>query len=168
MSEQTGHVRCIVPGGEAVVCSQGQSWLVAQALPDEEIAFSPESKRRGAQRGLLQRVIRPSPLRIEPACKIAHLCGGCALQSLDFKHHASLKSDWVMDAFRHVYRDQTLWIPIDAAQPFTSDLARRRVRWHVATSPEITLGFHQRSSHQVQVQQHCMIVSPELDVLRNS
>ncbi len=39
----------------------------------------------------VQRVVEPSVHRVEPACKICHLCGGCTLLHVDYPHQLEIK-----------------------------------------------------------------------------
>ena len=39
----------------------------------------------------VQSVVEPSVHRVEPACKICHLCGGCTLLHVDYPHQLEIK-----------------------------------------------------------------------------
>lgn len=133
------------------------------AIPGDLIRFQADGKRRGALRGKLLGVEQASENRCSARCEVAESCGGCALQFLDSRAHALLKTGWVEAAYADVMRADTHVVQADA--PLLQ--SRRRVRWHVGLDAQgIFLGFHARSSHQVIRQQQCWVVTPRLYALR--
>jgi len=162
-AQLSGSVERLLPGGEAVVDSDGSIYLVANVVPGDTIKFQPTEKRRGARRGELASILEPSPVRVEPPCSVAELCGGCSLQYLDPEKHGDTKSGWVLDIFDPFLDSESEWIPAEGS----ADLHRRRVRWFVETSGEDPcLGFRARASHSVVRHEHCMVLTQELNKLR--
>lgn len=161
----TGRAECLLPGGEAVVRSPDGVFLVANAVPGDEIRFLEQEKRRGSQRGVLIEVLIPSSMRVNPICSVAEECGGCALQFLDKKEYAGIKSDWVHDAFQPFIVKGTGWHSINQ----TDTGLRRRARWWKAEDDEgCYLGFRARASHKAIRHELCPAVLPEMDMLRKT
>ncbi|MDX8411189.1 MAG: 23S rRNA methyltransferase [Mariprofundaceae bacterium] len=161
----SGRVDRLLPGGSALLRSGQDIFQLSGAFPGEEVCFQADNKRsHGFTQGRLIKIIKPSPLRIEPACPVAEDCGGCVLQSLHPDGHAPVKSEWVRRAFAPHIRNETDWTPSKAsAQPFS----RRRVRyWQGEDDEGPFLGFRATASHKVIRHPHCMQTLPSIDALR--
>ncbi len=52
--------------------------------------------------GKLNRVIRPSPDRVEPRCPVFRRCGGCQLQHMNYEAQLAFKRQTVVDALRMI------------------------------------------------------------------
>src|SRR3546814_13054731 len=52
----------------------------------------------------LERIIKPSSQRVEPACPYFCVCGGCAIQHLEPTAQVAVKSRVVEDAFWHIVK----------------------------------------------------------------
>lgn len=157
-----GKAEQILPTGETVVRTGHGTVLVPDAVPGDLLELELKEKRRGAVRAEIVSILEASPMRTNGSCPVAGRCGGCSLQFLDPDKHASLKSDWVQQAFRGCLADATEWIPARL-----SSGRRRRVRWSIGRDEHgLFLGFQGRASHQPVRQSDCMVVSDALLVLR--
>lgn len=162
-AELKGTAESLLPGGEALVRADSATYLIANAVPDDLITFSPAEKRRGARRGDLLSVVEASAKRVSPPCPVADQCGGCALQFLDPAEHSQVKSKWAFDAFHACRHANTLYLP---SNPL-SQTSRRRLRWYVGHDDEgVFLGFRAKASHSVVRHHECMCASSALNQLR--
>ncbi len=153
----------ILPGGEALVRLGGEAVLVANAVPGDVLAIQMQARRRGVQRAEIIEVIEASPERVNAPCPVAAQCGGCAMQFISIEDQAAVKSGWVMDAFKSLIDSDIEWIPVHS----NLDRYRRRVRWVVGYDEgETFLGFYAPASHQPVRHANCMVVSPELNAVR--
>ena len=162
-SPLTGKAEALLPGGEALVRSANNVFLVGNCVPGDEISFSPVQKRRGALRGQLIEIIESSPDRAVPPCPVAEACGGCALQAVNPALHAEIKSAWVLGAFRKNQVEKAIWVPVVQANSH----GRRRLRWYVGRDADgVFLGFRGKNSHAVVRHHSCMTTTSELNRLR--
>ncbi|MDQ6990941.1 MAG: hypothetical protein Q9M11_04335, partial [Mariprofundaceae bacterium] len=153
-------VERILPEGEALARTEdGETYRLRHGVTDDEILMSPSHKRRGVMYAHLEQVVKPSSKRIQAACPVAKQCGGCALQYVDEREQASLKSAWVQHAFAAALQSETDWIPIDI-KPLNEGSQRRRVRWQVEQREAgVYLGFFAYQSHNVVLTPHCMVLT---------
>ncbi len=79
-----GIVLSLAYGGYGVVKKGKEVFLISGALPEEEIDFNTDFKRKGVNFGVLKRVIKSSEFRVKPKCKYFLNCGGCNFQNLDY------------------------------------------------------------------------------------
>ncbi len=77
--------------GEGVGKSQGKVCFVPFALKDEEIQGEITSNTSKFCRVCLTKIIKKSPLRLEPPCPYFEKCGGCAFQNLKYKDEIDVK-----------------------------------------------------------------------------
>ena len=143
--------------------SDGHAYLVANAVPGDQITFKQVEKRRGALRGDLLSIVENSLDRVSPSCPVASQCGGCAMQFLNPSKHSEVKSAWVFDAFsscRHLHAAYLASDPLSVA-------ARRRIRWYVGHDGQGTfLGFRAKASHSVVRHDLCMCATLSINRLR--
>ena len=78
--------------GDGVAETERGPVFVPFALPGEEVVASVERDR-----GALISVTKPSPLRVEPACRHFGTCGGCAIQHLEAAAYRAWKRDIVVE-----------------------------------------------------------------------
>ncbi len=153
----------IIPGGEVSVRAQGETILVRNAVPGDLLEIHVTDKRRGVFRGEISRVVEASVDRINPPCPVAGNCGGCAMQSVSLEYQAQVKSDWVSHAFKTVIETDTDFITIKPEH----EIYRRRVRWFVGCDDQgHFLGFYAQATHQPVRHANCMVVTPELNAVR--
>jgi len=153
----------LLPGGEAIVRVEGESVLVANAVPGDMVELRMQAKRRGVLRGEIIELIQPGSQRVSPACPVAAACGGCALQFVSSEHQAAVKSGWVSGAFKPMTDTDTAWIAACSSR----SRYRRRVRWFVGKDEQgYFLGFYAPTSHRPVRHADCMVITPALNALR--
>jgi len=158
-----GIVEKVLPGGDGIVRRDGQSIFIPNTVVGDTISYHITDKKRGVWRGKLVEVLNPSPHRISSPCPVAESCGGCALQAMQPKIQAELKTSWVTDAFQPFITENTEVIPIQAQN--NSFAGRRRVRWFVQGGK---LGFRKRFSHDIVPTDNCVALTSSLDTLRKT
>jgi 23S rRNA (uracil1939-C5)-methyltransferase len=90
--------------GQGVGRWRGVAVFVPGALPGEKVRA--RVTRPGVSRGFIEAdlagVERPSPERVEPACPVARLCGGCQLLALSYPAQLVWKTSVVKEALRRI------------------------------------------------------------------
>ena len=72
---------------------------IAHTLPGDRAQVELRKKTRRVRKGLLLEIVEPSPMRVEPACKHARLCGGCCWQQMAYEAQLREKEHRVRKAF---------------------------------------------------------------------
>jgi 23S rRNA (uracil1939-C5)-methyltransferase len=89
-------------GGKGVCRIDGYVVFVEGGLPGDEVeALIYRSKSQYAE-SRIEKIIRPSPYRIAPACRHFGLCGGCKWQNLDYGIQKKYKQNQLREALIHV------------------------------------------------------------------
>ncbi len=157
---EAGMAECLLPGGEALVRTPSGTLLVPNVVPGDALDVRFEARRRGAMRGEMQRLTAASSQRIAvPGCDAADACGGCALQFVLPAYQASVKSDWVRQAFAPFLSERVIFTSITASDVMPG--TRRRVRWRRGEDAAGSYwGFRARASHDVVRHGDCIVATP--------
>jgi tRNA/tmRNA/rRNA uracil-C5-methylase (TrmA/RlmC/RlmD family) len=89
-------------GGEGVGRVSGFVVFVPFVLVGEEVEAEVMEVKKQFARGRLLRVLKPSPQRVEPACRYFGACGGCQYQHIAYAEQLVLKRKQVADLFERV------------------------------------------------------------------
>lgn len=137
--------------GDGVADSASGPVFVPYALPGETVFADVE---RG--RGSLISVEKPSPLRIDPACRHFGICGGCAIQHLDAEAYRAWKRDIVVQALK----SRGIEAEVAALVPCEPHTRRRAVFTVRRTETAMLLGFNRASSTDIVPIEECPILLP--------
>jgi len=152
------HPHAIAHGGEAVARKDGKAHFIAGAMPDEVVEATIVEDRGSWARAALVDVIEPSPLRIEPACQYADVCGGCQWQFTDTATQRDWKRDTVLGQLQHLGRledplvHETVQVGPDLGY-------RNRMDFHVIGGRP---GLFRPRSHDIVHLDQCPLLVPEL------
>ncbi len=150
----------LVGGGRALAHLDGETWLVAGALPGERVRVELEGRRAGIVTGKAVEVLdSPSPGRHSLPCPHASDCGGCDWPHVDPDQEAGFKVDSAAEAARNwpELAERLATAPIRPSPP--AYRLRARLHWAPSTS---TLGFYFPRSHRVAAIPDCRVVSARL------
>lgn len=88
--------------GEGVGRYQGFTLFVPGGTPGDRLLVRIISVQKNYARGLLQDIVNPSSLRIEPSCKFFQNCGGCQLQHIHYPAQLELKTQLVRETLSRI------------------------------------------------------------------
>ncbi len=109
---------------------------------------------------ILQKIIKPSEHRIQPACALHQKCGGCTLQQIDYQSELVWKQKRVRDCFLRIGGiDQQLEPIIGADSVFRY---RNKAQYPLAVqNGRVVCGFYAKRSHRVVSCEDCAL-QPEI------
>ncbi|MGA2905157.1 MAG: 23S rRNA (uracil(1939)-C(5))-methyltransferase RlmD [Candidatus Korobacteraceae bacterium] len=137
---------------------RGKTAFVPFVLPGEEVEASIVERRSGFVRAALDRVLVPSPERVEPSCPYFARCGGCHYQHIDYSAQLRHKAEILRETLRRTAKlDLQQDIILHASQPWGY---RNRTRMHVHHQPRFALGYFRHNSHALLPVESCPISSP--------
>jgi 23S rRNA (uracil1939-C5)-methyltransferase len=152
------HPHDIAHGGEAVARKDGKAHFIAGAMPGEIVEAVIIEDRGSWARAALVEVIESSPLRREPPCEYAEVCGGCQWQFTDGDTQRGWKRDIVFGQLQHLGR---------LSDPVVRDTVtvgpdlgyRNRMDFHVVDGRP---GLYRPRSHDIVHLAHCPLLVPSL------
>ncbi len=143
------------------------------ALPGEEVMFSYLNRRSRYDEGRVVEVLSPSPVRQEPRCPHAGICGGCSLQHLGGEAQIDHKQAHLLAALSHASGGP----PATVLSPLTGPLwgYRRKARLgarYVVKKGRLLVGFREKRSGFVADLSRCEVLDPRvglrLEALRDT
>lgn len=99
--------------------------------------------------GRTEKLLVPSPDRIEPDCPVCARCGGCNFRHIDYAAEKALKRDRVRDAFTRIGKlDVQVGEIMTAGSP---DRYRNKAVYQLGTLPDgrVCAGFYAPFSHRI-------------------
>jgi len=110
--------------------------------------------------GKVERIVTPSPHRVEPACPAFPKCGGCDFWHIDYAEELSLKQQRVQDAMQRIGGFE-LPLPHIYPSPQVEDY-RNKAQFPMGRQADGTVyfGFYRSRSHDIVPLQRCAIQDP--------
>lgn len=81
---------------------EGLTVFVTGAVPGDVADVFIQKKKSGFAEGVVDRIVVPSPDRVEPFCEHFSICGGCKWQNLDYRAQLRHKQQVVEDALLRI------------------------------------------------------------------
>jgi 23S rRNA (uracil1939-C5)-methyltransferase len=153
----------LAAGGDGVGrLPDGKTVFVPRTAPGDLVELSEVREHKRFARARVQRVVEPSPLRVDPRCPhyVVDECGGCQLQHLGYPAQLSARQSFVGDALRRLGKRDVPDPPIVSAAK-TYDY-RTKLTLHVSAGGR-RIGLHRYDRpDQVFDLVWCHITVPEL------
>ena len=151
--------------GAGKPAQKGFAIFVKDAVPGDIIEVTITKVTSRYAYGHLDRILEPSPFRVEPRCPIARTCGGCQIQALDYEKQLAFKQRKVRENL----------IRIGGFTPEKIDAVMHPIvgmeePWHYRNKEQVPVqqgkygpvtGFYASHSHTVIPMTSCCIGSPE-------
>jgi tRNA/tmRNA/rRNA uracil-C5-methylase (TrmA/RlmC/RlmD family) len=158
---QTG---AIAAGGGCVArAPDGRVVFVRHALPGVRVVAEVTAETTSFLRADAVEIVEASPDRVTAPCPHAGpgRCGGCDFQHVSLSAQRELKASLVSEQLRRLAGDDRS-VVVEAVPGDAAGLAwRTRVRFAVDRTGSV--GLHAHRSHRVELVEHCLIASPEVD-----
>lgn len=152
--------------GRGVARVDGKTVFIEGALIGERVEYTSFRKKRNYEIARLERVLKPSGLRVTPRCQYVERCGGCAMQHLDVSAQVAVKQRVLEDALWHIarIRPEQVYAPISGTGWGYRRRARLAVRY-VPSKGGVLVGFHERRSSYVVEMDSCEMLPPHVSQL---
>lgn len=164
--EEVAEVTALTLEGSGVLRPAGKRVLVPGALVGEEVAFHRRRRRRNYDEGVLLKIRRASPDRVEPVCEYFGTCGGCSLQHLSADAQLVMKEATLIDSLARLadIEPEKVLPPIRGAEWGYRRKARLGVR-HVEKKGRVLVGFRESEKPWVADMLTCATVEPAISRL---
>ena len=109
--------------------------------------------------GLIEKIIVPSPDRIQPACPVSRQCGGCVFQHISYEAELRYKQRFVEQNFRRIGGIFLEGEPIEASPQ--SEHYRNKAQYPIRKQDDmLCTGFFAPRSHRVINCEDCQLQPP--------
>jgi 23S rRNA (uracil1939-C5)-methyltransferase len=152
--------------GRGVAHVEGKVIFIQGALPNETVRYQATRVKSSYEFAQTVEVLKPSNLRVTPKCKHFGMCGGCALQHLDFGAQVAAKQRLLEDDLWHIgkVKAESMLPPIYGPVWQYRHKARLRVKY-VPKKDRVLVGFNEKSTPFVADIQGCEVLPPRISAL---
>ena len=89
-------------GGKGLAKIDGLAVFVDQTVAGDRVAARIVRKKRNYAEAVVQELLTPSPMRVDPPCPYSGVCGGCKWQFIDYPHQLEFKRRHVAESLAHI------------------------------------------------------------------
>jgi len=89
-------------GGKGLAKIDGFAVFIDQTVTGDRVAARIVRKKRNYAEAVVQELVTPSPIRIDPPCPYSGFCGGCKWQFIDYPNQIELKRRHVTESLEHI------------------------------------------------------------------
>ena len=149
--------------GRGVTRVDGKVWFIEGALPGEKVVVRPIRGKRAYSLGVAEAILESSASRVTPHCAAFGVCGGCALQHLDYPKQLGFKKANVVENLEGAGVSVPEEILELQAQPWSY---RRRARLGARLVPKkggVLVGFRERNKSYITPLSSCPVIHPSVD-----
>ncbi len=149
--------------GRGVTRVDGKVWFIEGALPGEKVVVRPIGGKRNYSLGVAESILESSASRVTPHCVAFGVCGGCALQHLEYPKQLGFKKANVVENLEGAGVNVPEEILELQARPWSY---RRRARLGARLVPKkggVLVGFRERNKSYITPLSSCPVVHPSVD-----
>jgi len=156
--ETIARITALAHGGHGIARIDGQVCFIPYALPGDEVAVRIVRRSKGVLWGAIDRIVTPSPDRIDPGCGVYGRCGACTWLHFAYPAQAEWKTRIVRETLERIARVSTdvAW----ADDPDRRLHYRTRAEFH---GDGTGFGFYAGGSHDVVDVIACPLCHPKLN-----
>ncbi|GAB4328894.1 MAG: 23S rRNA (uracil(1939)-C(5))-methyltransferase RlmD [Calditrichia bacterium] len=150
-------VESLNENGDGVGFYKKMKLNIRKTLPGEEVLVKYDPSRSRKDRLQLEKILVPSPLRVEPECPHYEECGGCQLLHLDYQNQLLTKTNLVKQL--QLSFPQLKSIKINPMQGMPSP-SHYRVKTQMPfdlQSGRAIYGLYRKGTHQVVPVDFCLV-----------
>ena len=153
--------------GQGVAKIEGCAVFVPNAIAGELCRIRIEKAGKNWAAGKITEILERSPHRINRACPVAKLCGGCDFHHMDYGEETRLKAERVRSCLNRMGGEALERVPILAAP--TTEGYRNKAQYPVASKRNRAFaGFFRAGTHQVVENDRCLILPKEADMVKDA
>ena len=148
--------------GQGVAHIDGCAVFLPNAIAGERVLVRIEKAQKTWAAGKITQILEKSPHRVNRACPVAKLCGGCDFWHMDYEAECALKSQRVRSCLNRIAGENLEEVPILAAPECHG--YRNKAQYPVAAKKgRAYAGFFRAGTHQVVENDRCLILPEETD-----
>ena len=153
--------------GEGVAHVEGCAVFLPNGIAGERCRIRIEKVGKTWAAGKIVEILEKSPHRINRACPVAKLCGGCDFHHMDYAEETRLKAERVRQALNRIGGEALTELPILSAP--TCQGYRNKAQYPVASKKgRAYAGFFKAGTHQVVENDRCLILPEETDRVKDA
>lgn len=146
--------------------SDGKTLFIDGAITGETVTYSVYRKKEHYDQAQITRLIRPSAMRVTPACRYFGVCGGCSLQHIDPVSQVAAKQRILEDNLAHIGQVRAGYMLPAIQGPTWGYRTRARLSVRlVEKKGGVLVGFHERKNSFIADMLSCLVLPPHISAL---
>lgn len=160
------HIESLDQEGRGVAHVEGKTIFISGALPGEKVTYKSHHRKKSYEIADAIDILKESNLRTTPKCPHFGMCGGCAMQHLEFSAQVAAKQRLLESNLWHIgkVKAESMLPPIYGPAWGYRHKARLRVR-HVPKKGRVLVGFNEKASSFVADMNSCEVLPPHVSAL---
>ncbi|MES2553761.1 MAG: 23S rRNA (uracil(1939)-C(5))-methyltransferase RlmD [Pseudomonadota bacterium] len=152
--------------GRGFARHEGKAIFIEGALPGEKVTYKSTRSKSSYEFADTVDILKPSNLRVQPKCPHFGMCGGCALQHMEFSGQVAAKQRLLETNLWHTGRvkPETMLPPIYGPAWGYRHKARLRVKY-VPPKGRVLVGFNEKATRFVTDIKSCQVLPPHVSAL---
>lgn len=146
--------------GEGIGKVDGFALFVKDTVPGDTVEAKIVKSKKSYAYARLEKVLSPSPFRVEPRCAYHRQCGGCQLQALSYEKQLEYKQQKIRNnlirigGFSPEYIDERMEPIVGMEEPFHY---RNKAQYPVGTDRDgnVVAGFYAGRTHTIIANTEC-------------
>ena len=152
--------------GQGVMKIEACAVFLPNAVAGETCRIRIEKVGKTWAAGKIVEILERSPHRINRACPVAKLCGGCDFCHMTYVEETRLKAERVRQTLNRIGGQQLTSMPILAAP--TCESYRNKAQYPVSSKKgRAYAGFFKAGTHEVVENERCLILPKETDLVKD-
>ncbi len=153
--------------GQGVARIEGCAVFIPNAIVGEKCLVRIEKAQKTWASGRTTQLLEKSPHRVNRACPVGKLCGGCDFHHMDYAEETRLKAERVKTALNRIGGESLSQIPILAAPDCQG--YRNKAQYPVGSRKgKAYAGFYRAGTHQIVENSRCAILPEEADRVKDA
>ena len=148
--------------GEGIGKVDGFTLFIKDAVIGDVVEAKIMKAKKKYAYARLEKVVTPSPFRVEPLCEFARVCGGCQIQAVDYAEQLRFKERKVfhdlvrIGGFDKAYVESVMEPIVGMEEPF---YYRNKAQYPVGTNKEgkLVAGFYAGRTHSIIANTDCKL-----------
>ena len=161
-------IEAIGSEGEGIAHVNGYTLFVKDTVPGDRIEAKVVKTGKNFGYARCERIIEPSPDRIEPVCPISKRCGGCQFQHLSYDAELRFKQEKVFNCIKRIggFKDEDIpMLPIIGCEEIMHYRNKAQFPVGVDKNGETVTGFYAERSHEIVDTTKCYIQVEENELI---
>ena len=152
--------------GQGVAKIEGCAVFIPNAIAGERVTVRIEKAQKTWAAGKIVEILERSPHRINRACPVAKLCGGCDFHHMDYAEETRLKAERVRSCLNRIGGENLEEVPILSAH--TCHGYRNKAQYPVSSRKgKAFAGFFRAGTHSVVENDRCLILPEQMDQVKD-
>ena len=153
--------------GQGVAHIEGCAVFIPNAIRGEKYMVRIEKAQKTWAAGKIVEILEKSPHRVNRACEVAKLCGGCDFWHMDYEEETALKADRVKTCLNRIGGENLTEVPILSAPSCYG--YRNKAQYPLAAKKgRAFAGFFRAGTHSVVENRRCLILPAETDRVKDA